>query len=88
MESLSSGLWLDMFIFCWFGSLDTTDMTIVGGTILVLLEALMMMLSLTEILTVTSLIGAVFTVSILGTASGAPTVCTVTGAASALVPNK
>lgn len=67
---------------------DMTDMTIVGGTILVLLEALMMMLSLTEILMEMSLIGAVFTVSILGTASGAPTVCTVTGAASALVPNK
>lgn len=54
----------------YFGccSLDMTDTRIVGDTILVLLEALMMKLSLPEILMVTSSTGAAFTVSIQVTA--------------------
>lgn len=65
-----------------------TDTKITGDTILVLLEALMMKQSLTEILTVMNLIDAAFTVSILLIVSVAPTVFTVTGAVLALALSK
>lgn len=65
-----------------------TDTKITGDMILVLLEALMMKQSLTEILMAMNLTDAVFTVSILLTVSVAPTVFTVTGAVLALALSK
>lgn len=65
-----------------------TDMKITGDTILALLEVLMMNRNLIEILTVMTSIGAVSTVSILGTVSGAPAAFTVTRAVSALALSK
>lgn len=67
---------------------DMTDTTITGGMTLVSLEALMMTLNPIEIRTVTSLTGAVCTVSILATVCGAPAVFTVTRAVSALALSK
>lgn len=67
---------------------DMTDTKIIGDTILVLLEALMMKQSLTEILMVMNLTDAAFTVSILLIVCVAPTVFTVTGAVLALALSK
>lgn len=65
-----------------------TDTKITGDMILVLLEALMMKQSLTEILMAMNLTDAAFTVSILLIVSVAPTVFTVTGAVLVLALSK